>query len=44
MDHMKLIQRNDVKAPGIEQMHGGSLIKSQNKFLPTELNFILWDV
>lgn len=44
VDHINFVQRNDVKAPGIEQMHGGSLIKSPNRFVLTRLNFIPWDV
>lgn len=44
MDHINLIQRNDVKTPGIKQMHAGSLVQSQTRFVLTRLNFIPWDV
>lgn len=44
VDHINLIQRNDVKASGIKQMHGSSLIKSQNRFVLTRIHFIPWGV
>lgn len=44
VDYTNLIQRNDVKALGIRQMHRGSHIKSPNRFVLTRLNFIPWDV
>lgn len=44
VDHINLIQRNDAKTPGIKQMHAGSLIQSQTRFVLTRLNFIPWDV